>query len=267
MKLLASLLITVSLICGSLAAATAYRASLSLPDEKLIGLTLSDPAGIQPPPETDADGSADPAIPAVRSLAALEARAPIARAGEELTPELLRKLRDADVRAVRVRAFSFARWQHGWVFGLSVLGLLGGAGLLRREAKRAGHAATDATGGAKIPDANEALRAAREGIAALRTELGAMPGGDQTGRRLALILARVSALQEGPLADFISARPRLIAKSGLSGYASVMDKFAGAERQVNRAWSAAADGYLEESEACLVESEPLFVEAIERLGA
>ena len=44
-----------------------------------------------------------------------------------------------------------------------------------------------------------------------------------------------------------------------------MDSFAGMERQLNRAWSAAADAHLPESEACLRNAQPMLVETLRRL--
>ena len=46
--------------------------------------------------------------------------------------------------------------------------------------------------------------------------------------------------------DFADARQALAVKHGLQFYAEVMTPFASAERYVNRAWSAAADGYIDE---------------------
>ena len=53
------------------------------------------------------------------------------------------------------------------------------------------------------------------------------------------------------MADFIDARQALIGRHGLGGYAMIMDRFAAAERQINRARSAAADGVYDEAETCL----------------
>jgi hypothetical protein len=49
-----------------------------------------------------------------------------------------------------------------------------------------------------------------------------------------------------PLADFADARQALVKRFGLAVYADVMTEFAAAERYVNRSWSAAADGYVDE---------------------
>ena len=49
-----------------------------------------------------------------------------------------------------------------------------------------------------------------------------------------------------PFADFADAREALTNRHGLQFFAEVMTQFASAERFVNRAWSAAADGYIDE---------------------
>ncbi len=49
-----------------------------------------------------------------------------------------------------------------------------------------------------------------------------------------------------PFADFADARQALVKRFGLEVYADVMTEFASAERYVNRSWSAAADGYVDE---------------------
>ena len=54
-----------------------------------------------------------------------------------------------------------------------------------------------------------------------------------------------------PLADFANARQALVKRFGMTIYADVMTEFASAERFLNRAWSAAADGYVDEVEDCL----------------
>lgn len=47
--------------------------------------------------------------------------------------------------------------------------------------------------------------------------------------------------------DFAESRNALISRFGMSVFGEVMTEFASGERFINRAWSAAADGYLEES--------------------
>lgn len=54
-----------------------------------------------------------------------------------------------------------------------------------------------------------------------------------------------------PFAEFAESRQALVKRFGLEVYADAMTEFAAAERYVNRSWSAAADGYVEEVAASL----------------
>ncbi|QDV87223.1 hypothetical protein [Stieleria magnilauensis] len=54
-----------------------------------------------------------------------------------------------------------------------------------------------------------------------------------------------------PLADFADSRQALVKRFGMTVYADVMTEFASAERYVNRSWSAAADGYVDEVDTSL----------------
>jgi hypothetical protein len=84
--------------------------------------------------------------------------------------------------------------------------------------------------------------------------------------RAHLILARVGELQKTHMTAFVEARPLLIVRLGLGGYAELMDRYAAAERQINRAWSAAADGVLAEAVSCLERASELLDEAAARLA-
>ena len=66
---------------------------------------------------------------------------------------------------------------------------------------------------------------------------------------------------------FAAGRAELINRMGLAAYAQLMDRFAATERQINRAWSAAADGVEAEVNDCLATAAILLEETIERLGA
>ncbi|MEM7316246.1 MAG: hypothetical protein AAF497_24190 [Planctomycetota bacterium] len=55
--------------------------------------------------------------------------------------------------------------------------------------------------------------------------------------------------------DFADARNALVQQFGLSGFADIMTQFASGERFVNRAWSASADGYMDEAAASLERAE------------
>jgi len=54
-----------------------------------------------------------------------------------------------------------------------------------------------------------------------------------------------------PYADFADARNALIQRFGMQPFAEIMTQFASAERFTNRAWSASADGYMNEVKDCV----------------
>jgi hypothetical protein len=84
--------------------------------------------------------------------------------------------------------------------------------------------------------------------------------------RLALILERLGEAQKTHMPAFVEARPILIARLGLGGFAELMDRYAAAERQINRAWSAAADGVPAEAAQCLELASVFLDEALDRLS-
>ncbi|TWU31019.1 hypothetical protein [Novipirellula artificiosorum] len=65
------------------------------------------------------------------------------------------------------------------------------------------------------------------------------------------VLLRIDNELAEPLSDFADARGSLIKRFGMETYAEVMTDFASAERYINRSWSAAADGYVDEVESSL----------------
>jgi hypothetical protein len=244
MKLIAWVLIIVGLVAAIVSAVTAYSPKTSLPDERLRtgsgdSLTLGAPAG----------------------RSASSATQPVARAGEKLTPELLAQLRAADQRRVRVKEFSFGRWSEAWVFGLGCLGMLAGALLVRRDAAQQ-IAPTAQGAGTASGGADEELRALRTELEELRRYLTST---SDPGLRMERIVERAERITAEHVPPFIEARPQLVSRLGLAGYAQLMDRFAAGERQLNRAWSAAADGYEEEAVACLDNAAVLFEEAEKRM--
>ena len=64
---------------------------------------------------------------------------------------------------------------------------------------------------------------------------------------------------------FVEARESIIGEKGLPEYANIMTQFAADERAVNRAWSAGADGYVDEVETCLERATVLLNNAKEML--
>jgi len=67
------------------------------------------------------------------------------------------------------------------------------------------------------------------------------------------------------LALFVNSRESMIPVYGLQEYADVMNDFAGGERYVNRAWSASADGYVDETWHCVEVARGRLARARDRL--
>ena len=57
-----------------------------------------------------------------------------------------------------------------------------------------------------------------------------------------------------------------IGSLGLAGYARMMERFASGERAINRAWSAAADGFTSELESDLARAEEALADAAGKMG-
>lgn len=241
MKYLAYALITFGLIVGSLTAVTAYVPRL----DGAGGLTLNAEAGRSPDDET------------VPLVAPAEAEAPIV-----LTDTLAAALAASGTQRVRVKEFAFGRWDHGWLFLLGLGAMLAGGLILRREERQRmavllnREAAVHETPGYALDEAH------RE-VTALLDEVRTLDEAAQIG----LLTTRIEALQLTHLAAFVEARPELIGRYGIAGYARIMDVFAAGERRINRAWSAAADGVLPEALDSLAGSLALLEEARARLDA
>jgi hypothetical protein len=225
MRTAGSLLILVSLVAASLSATTAYAPKLSAVAASAVPLTLAAPAGRDP-------GQADK--PAV---APGTARQPL-----RLTPDVLDRLAALNVERVRVKEFSVGRWSEAWIFGVSMLGLVAGGLLIRRETQREMLAHTaDSRSGAGSPQL--LLDAAYQDVRRLLAEIPALPD----DRQAIEIRGQIDTIVATRLAPFAAARNELIGRYGVAGHARLMDAFAAAERQLNRAWSAAADQVLPEA--------------------
>jgi len=234
MKTLGQLVLWGSLAGGVLSAATAYLAPLSAPDEKLLGLTLAAPAGRIEKPDA--------------------APLPIARKDQQISAELLSELRSAGVRNVRVKQFGIGRWRGKWFFLLSLVGLAVG-GTLVRFSNMSGRPRQGEKTSADSPE--HLLQKIQSTVEHLRSTVADM---SQPGAGMEQIRHEITQLQQTHMAAFVEARPVLVARLGLAGYARLMDSYAAAERQINRAWSAAADNAHEEAAACLDEASALLQE-------
>jgi hypothetical protein len=175
----------------------------------------------------------------------------IAAADAPLDPPTLAAIRDAGVKRVIVKhsdalGTTLANWTGKWLFLASALGIVGGAMLLRAAA-RAEVARSDRTD-RPTRSAEDVAGAIRAAIADLRA---AIPSLEHAADREDAIVAALGEVQAELVPAFVDTRPILIGKRGMGGFATVMDKFAAMERQINRSWSAAADRALPESLAAL----------------
>ena len=245
MKLLGYLIMTICLCAGCIAATTAYSPPLSLPDATLIGLRLANPAGAV----AGEHGEMVPLVDAEKTPA--------------ITAEVLATLRASGVKRVHVKEFSFATWPLWWVMAASIVGLVVGAMFVKtatRKQIRESAAAAAAQG--ETPE--HAVATLHSELERLANDMSA--AGDNERFRLNLIVDRVGEMQRGPCATIGDARARLTGMLGLSGFAEFMDRFSTFERQLNRAWSAAADEVLGESERSLAAARELLPEVEGKLN-
>jgi len=230
-RLLSTLLIACSVALGTLCATNAYAPRL----EAITGTdeyTLNGAVGRDP---------GAPSQPFARAPAPRD-RVPIddawltrARANViDGTPQIHR---------VPVREFRFSRWDGKWGFAIACGGL-GCAALLARSGKPR---APD-EGEEKETSPIEAIVVLVQETQALHRDIQAMSDHEEICRT---ILRRVETLERGAIEEVVGMREKAIALSGLGGWARLMDRFASGERLLRRAWSAAADGHVDEAVASL----------------
>lgn len=231
MQWLASLLMIVGTSLGVYGAASAYYVPIDAPDSMIEGLTLNDDAGAQ----------LDDAAKFV----------PVAKRGQLLDAPTLRKLRDnaggvpgrvEPWQYVRVKEFAWNRWPGRWIASLGMVLLLGGALLARRQRHAVVEAPED---GSVIPITSESL-----GRLAGRID-DLLRGSRQSASPGQLICDTTDELQKNWITPLLRAQPGLVARFGLGRAAEPLASFAGTERYLFRAWSAAADGYPGEAIASL----------------
>ena len=251
MKLLATILVWVFLTLAALSAITAYAPPVDRVDAA-DSVTLRAPAGSVETGEVGADGQ-----PVARPLLdVLEDDEP-----RVLDEADLAALEAAEVDRVWVKEFDFARWDLSWLFGVSVVGLFVSSLAVRALSRREHSTRVHATAQPHETPAAALDRAIAE-VAAVRQEV-AEHATDSKQRQV--IIDRLSHLQRTHLQAIVDAQGRLVGELGMARYAQFMDRFAAAERQLNRAWSAAADNVLDEARLCLRRGYDGLVAARERL--
>lgn len=158
--------------------------------------------------------------------------------------DTLARLERAKVGTVEVRIppdFVLAEWRWGWMFALALVAMAGGVALKRMRA---------AGGAAGSERANVGAASLAQRFDAIERELGALEARlDRLDARA--LHAAIDSLLTGPVYRFVEDREALRAAHGLKAQALVMAPFAGVERKLNRAWSAAVDGDLDEARDCV----------------
>ena len=121
-----------------------------------------------------------------------------------------------------------------WYASSMAIGILG-IGLLRRADRQvhADHTQTEAE-----------YSVLKQSLSKLATTIGNLSSNRQ--HVPSEVLRCIDDQCAPTFAEFADARQALIKRFGLQAYADVMTEFAAAERYVNRSWSAAADGYVDE---------------------
>lgn len=78
---------------------------------------------------------------------------------------------------------------------------------------------------------------------------------------------RIDETFRDDILKFVEARESIAVVHGTQAYADVMSHFAAGERYLNRVWSCAADGYIDEAHTYIERSHQQFKEAQEKLEA
>jgi hypothetical protein len=235
MRFLAFVLIWVSLAVGVVAATTAYL--WVVPAENGAGRF-----------QIGKGEDGEPVYAVLGAPAGATATGePVAAAETPLTPEVVARLQAANVERVRVKSFRLSRWTHFPQFVAAAVGLLAGAILARLSTARAARLAEQKPGAADALSPEAAVKQLRAVARSLLEETAELD--DEQACRA--IVDRLGGALADLLPIVLDSRDRLVARMGLGRYAGFMDTFAGAERNLNRAWSAAADVVRDESIECL----------------
>ncbi len=247
LRLIGTLLVWLGVVVGSAAVLTIYQPKVTTQDSALVGLTLDRKKTIYVAPQSAPDSPEQI----------------VYNRNDTVTPEMLENLRQApNVSRVVVREFAWRAWTEWWIFLIGSAMMVCGAIFLRLHSRReiAKVADLDHQSEASPQSSVIAMRAALERLA---HELPSLP---DDSMRCDTIVTRLDVAQQSYVPNFVNGRAALIGKHGLAGYAGIMDRFATLERQINRAWSSAADGYFDESAACIAVALETLPEVEQRLG-
>lgn len=145
--------------------------------------------------------------------------------------------------AVRSTEVADSPWSTiSWPAYLAALAIAVAGVVVLRTTQKAARASSEKHAG-DVAELEAILRRVLKQVQRWRTDEGRLP--------VHAVHQQIDEQLSDDLARFAELRESMIDAFGLQHYAAVMTEFALAERTVNRAWSASADGYVDEVEACL----------------
>lgn len=232
MSWLGTILMTVGVSLGVFGAASAYYVPIDAPDAALLGLTLNDDAGVQLDQQSQLQ--------------------PIATRGQQLDAATLAALRAttegvpgraAPWHYVRVQEFAWSRWPGRWLTVVGATMLLGGALIARAQRNQQ----------AAIPDDGSAFPVTAKNVALLTAEIDQLlsHGGRTASEVRRSICDGTDRLQKKWITPLFRARELLVREHGIGRAAEPLTSLAAVERNLYRAWSAATDGFADESISAL----------------
>ncbi len=231
MNWIASLLMIVGTSLGVFGAASAYYVSIDAPDAQIMDLTLNDDAGVKP-------GDSATLVP-------------VATRGRRLDAPVLAELRANAAgipgqtpawKYVRVKEFAWSRWPGKWSSAVGTVLLVVGA-VIARKTRDTVIAAEDGVG----------VAIAVASIAQLAADINSLVAHARTRPVGAAkwICDSTDGLQKSWITPLLRSQNGFIFKYGVGRAAETLTSLAATERNLNRAWSAAADGYLDEATEAL----------------
>jgi len=192
-------------------------------------------------------------VPTMRSLAP---------AGRFIDADLGGRIVELGFEQVSVRVpappWEFNAWGGRWIFLGGLLVMVVGVVTMRSARTQAALAAAQASAEGDEASPREALKSIVERVQALHA------GAAQLSRED--LMTACDDLLVGPVFAFGDSQDQLRAELGGRVYAQVMTSFSTGERRLSRAWSAAADGYRDESIVSLEECVGPFESSLEFLG-
>ena len=130
-------------------------------------------------------------------------------------------------------------------YGLAMVGGIGGVILLRKTSKSAETESGRVAEEYSVVTSN--LAELKQRIGELKINLDKLAPRD--------VVDFIDETCAEPFSDFADARNALVQRFGLQAFAEIMTQFASGERFLNRAWSAAADGYMKEVKDSVMRSD------------